>query len=396
MGDLRQDGHASSAQESIELEAQLEHSLQTTWNARVVNYDHTRFPFADWMRDRIREFGYPIEDLTTLHTVVPEQDVYVLSKMLCDATNAPEFRTKVNAFIRQEIVPQGGLIGPIAAQRFLNVRIMLPAKPHGVFPFHTGLLYGHGRASRSLWMPLTDLTADEDSSASMHVIHLDRSRELILEAADAQLSIQQMTERFGAESHPIQAGPGQVCLFGQEIVHGNFVNETGRTRVSIDFRLAEARYGDQLARKIPGGYFELLPESGEQRRRPDFAVDSNGRSNIIYLNNNTPSTRDVPAHLQRCMVYDYCGLHDLAYDFELFELETMDHLPTLFHIIDELVCNVILYSIYSLPRDRAFRQRIYSAVLERDVSLFFVNEDVCLRGQQDIEHVEELLAFAKY
>jgi len=60
----------------------------------------------------------------------------------------------------------------------MNVRIMLPNTPELYFPLHTGLLYGHGIASRSLWMPFVDVTADEDRTRSMQIIPIKKSREL--------------------------------------------------------------------------------------------------------------------------------------------------------------------------------------------------------------------------
>jgi sporadic carbohydrate cluster protein (TIGR04323 family) len=375
--------------------SELEESLLTTWNARVVDYDAARFPFAELIRDEVRRLGHPIDALDQLHTVVPSEHVYVLSKQLCEATNRAEFRRLVNDFARDEIVPKGRLHLPIAAQRFLNVRIMLPNRPQAVFPFHTGLLYGHGPGARSLWMPLTDVSRPEDRSASLQIIDIEHSRKLIRKAQREKLDVPQMTELFGAHSVGIRAGPGQVLFFNQENIHGNFVNTTGRTRVSIDFRLAESRFGDQLARKIPGGYFEMLPERGEDPYRPDYALD-NGRTNVIYLNNNTTSTVHVPPHLQRCMVYEYCQKHGLKFEFELFELESMDHLPTLLHVVDDLRCNAILYSIYSLPAAQADRRRIYDAARENGVYLYFVNENLALAEDGDEARIEQFLEFAKY
>ncbi len=379
-----------------QLASAMEESLRTTWNARVVDYDAVRFPFAELIRDEVRRVGHAIDSLDTLHTVVPREQVYMLSKKLCEATNRPDFRRMVNEFSREEIVPKGRLVPPIAVQRYLNVRIMVPDKPQGVFPFHTGLLYGHGPGSRSLWMPLTDVTRAEDRSASLQIIGLERSRELIRHAVANELSVPEMTALFGAESFGVQAGPGKVLFFTQENIHGNFVNVTGKTRVSIDFRLAEDRFGDQLARKILGGYFEILPEGREQPYRPDHAKLKNERTNVIYLNNNTPSTVGAPVHLQRGMVMEYCRKNGLNFEFELFELESMDHLPTLMHIIDELGCNVILYSIYALPEAVAHREKIFAAARRKGVHLYFVNEDLALAGQQDRERIEEFLSFAKY
>jgi hypothetical protein len=92
------------------------------------------------------------------------------------------------------VVPKGKLRLSVAVQRFMNVRIMLPTTPELFFPLHTGLLYGHGIASRSIWMPFVDVTADEDKSRSMQIVPIKKSRELVKYAIEKRLSMQQMTE----------------------------------------------------------------------------------------------------------------------------------------------------------------------------------------------------------
>src|SRR5439155_326774 len=82
-----------------------------------------------------------------------QAETYRVTKQLCADTNLPEFRRLLNGFVRQVVVPKGKLRQPVAVQRYMNVRIMLPSTPELYFPLHTGLLYGHGIASRSLWMP---------------------------------------------------------------------------------------------------------------------------------------------------------------------------------------------------------------------------------------------------
>lgn len=385
-----------------DLAAKLERSLQTTWNSTVMEYPTDRFPFDQWMLERIQGMGYDLDDLRNLHEVIDDSKVYKVSKALCEATNEPSFRRLVHRFVREEVAVKGELEGPLAVQRFLNVRIMLPNKPQATFPFHTGLLYGHGPGSRSIWMPLTDVSTDEFSTASMHVIDTDTSREMIKEAADRKLSVEEMSEFFAGPSRQVRAGPGSCCLFNQETIHGNFVNETGKTRVSIDFRVAEAQFGDKLCRKIPGGYFQIIPDTEEEEERQEReSVEAapnlfNGKSNILYLNNATTATDGVPVHLQRYMVHDYCGKHDLNYEFEFFELEAMEHLPTLQYIVGKLACNVIAYSVYALPEDRSFRSKIIDEALRGGAVMHFVNEDLIIAGQSDKEAVEAVLRFAKF
>ena len=385
------------------LNEELERNLQNYWNGNIVDYDDKKYPFAQWILDRVNKLGYVLDDLTRLHEVVPDDKVFVLTKDLCKATNAPEFQRMVNNYVRDVVVPKGDLQFPVAVQRYMNVRIMLPNKPSSIFPFHTGIFYGHGPASHSLWMPLTDVTADDMYTASMQIIDIDQSRVLVNEAIAKRYDVATMTREFGKNSYPLKACSGKAVFFSQENIHGNFVNVTGKTRVSMDFRVAEGRFGNLLARKIAGGYFKIIADTeaeeenwakqSEAQRSGNF---NNGKRNVLYIHNATTATRNVPVHLQRYMIYEYAQKYSLNYQFEYFDLEDMTHLPTLQHILKDLTCNAILYSVYCLPEERAFRTDLINTALNNNLILHFVNEDMIIANRHDADEIEKLLAFAKY
>src|SRR5258708_19900479 len=161
-----------------DIDSELERSLTNEWDAKIMTYPNERFPFNEWILNRIRMMGFPVEDLSYFHEAVPQSETYRVTKQLCADTNLPEFRRLLNGFVRHVVVPKGKLRQPVAVQRYMNVRIMLPNTPELHFPLHTGLLYGHGIASRSLWMPFVDVTAEEDKTRSMHIIPIKSSREL--------------------------------------------------------------------------------------------------------------------------------------------------------------------------------------------------------------------------
>ena len=143
----------------------------------------------------------------------------------------------LNRFVREVVVPKGKLRLSVAVQRYMNVRIMLPNTPELFFPLHTGLLYGHGIASRSIWMPFVDVSSDADQTLSMQIIPIKKSRELIRQAIDQKLGMEEMTTLFDKHSHQIKAKPGSFCAFTQENIHGSgHPNVTDKTRVSMDFR----------------------------------------------------------------------------------------------------------------------------------------------------------------
>ncbi|TNF36179.1 MAG: hypothetical protein EP329_05460 [Deltaproteobacteria bacterium] len=375
-----------------ELDRALEASLRSAWDGHLARYDEARFPFARWALERVRARGWEVEDLTTIHRDVPLDAVYGLTKALCADTRDPALRGLVEDLVREVIAPAGELEPPLAVQRALNVRIMLPDRPQAVFPFHTGLLYGHGPGSRSVWMPLTDLRAARDETASMYIIGLERSRALVQQAVRERLSVAEMTERFGRESRPLRAGPGEVVLFSQENLHGNVVNRTGKTRVSVDFRIAEARFGDRLAHKPVGGYFALMDRGGP---RPERAP-TNALPTVSYLHNATPATAGAPVHLQRYMLAEYCAARGITVDFELFELDAMKHLPTLWHAATTLAANVVMYSVFALPEAPEERRRLLEAFLAQRAVVHFVNEDLRLVDAADLADVEALCAFARY
>ena len=385
-----------------DIDEALERSLTTLWDAKVYEWENEKYPFNKWILSRIQGMGYKLDDLCYLHEAVPLDEVYKVTKQLCADTNLPEFRRMLNRFVRNEVVPQGKLRTPVAVQRFMNVRIMLPTTPELFFPFHTGLLYGHGIASRSIWLPFVDVTADEDRTASMQILSIKKSRELAKYAIENRLSMEEMTEVFGQESWQIKAKPGSGCFFTQENIHGSGrPNTTGKTRVSMDFRIAEGIYGDYLGRKIPAGYFHLIPETEEEeealaQQPPKETVFANGKPNIFYVANNTSSTYGIPVHLQRYMLVDYTKKKNLTSDYELFDLEDMVHLPTLWHLIEKRSCNIIMYSIFALPEDENDRDRLLEAAVKKGMIIHFVNEDLQLTGADDLKTIRKYLEFSKY
>jgi sporadic carbohydrate cluster protein (TIGR04323 family) len=385
-----------------DIDAELERSLTTEWDAQIMTYPNERFPFNEWILNRVRMMGYALDALDYLHEAVPQPEVFKVTKQLCADTNLPEFQRMVNRFVREIVIPKGKLRTPVAVQRYMNVRIMLPTTPDLFFPFHTGLLYGHGIASRSLWLPFVDVTADADRSRSMQIIGIKRSRELIKIAIDQRLGMEEMTELFGGESHQIKAKPGSFCAFTQENIHGSGrPNTTGKTRVSMDFRLAEGMYGDLLGRKIPAGYSHLIPATEEEedelaQKPPREASFNNGKNNIFYVANNTAATYPIPVHLQRYMLLDYSQKHGLTADLELFDLEDMLHLPTLWHIVEHRNVNVIMYSIFALPEEEPERNRMLETALKKGMIFHFVNEGLALTSDEDLKTIKHYLEFSKY
>src|SRR5215467_13821311 len=57
-----------------DVDAQLEYSLTHEWDAQIMTYPNEKYPFNEWILNRIRKMGYPVEDLNYLHKVVPQPE----------------------------------------------------------------------------------------------------------------------------------------------------------------------------------------------------------------------------------------------------------------------------------------------------------------------------------
>jgi sporadic carbohydrate cluster protein (TIGR04323 family) len=246
------------------------------------------------------------------------------------------------------------------------------------------------------------VTAEEDKTRSMQIIPIKKSRELTKYAIEKRLTMAGMTEVWGKHAHQIKAGPGSCCLFSQEHIHGSGMpNITGKTRISMDFRIAEGMYGDLLGRKMPAGYFHLIPDTDEEEERlaklpPRDLQFNNGKQNIFYVANNTSATFCIPVHLQRYMLVDYAEKKKITRDYELFDLEDMLHCPTLLHLVEDRNANIVMYSIFALPEVEADRNHLLETSLKRGNVIHFVNEDLQLVNADDLKTIKHYLAFAKF
>jgi hypothetical protein len=116
----------------------------------------------------------------------------------------------------------------IVFQRVPTFRVHLPANV-AVGTFHVDSDFGHGREEINFWLPFTD-------------------------AWDTN-SIWVESEPGLGDYRPAAVRYGQVLLFsGVHLRHGNQPNSTGRTRVSVDFRvIPRSRYRPREAASVNSG-----------------------------------------------------------------------------------------------------------------------------------------------
>ena len=123
-----------------------------------------------------------------------------------------------------EVVAPGLGGGRVLFQRAPTLRVMSPARPGGPPPavmsrLHCDMDYHHQPSELNFWLPLTPVFGGNS---------------LWVESAPGR-----------GDFAPLEMRPGQCCRFyGNRCRHQTLPNDTGRTRVSLDFRaLSDASGG---------------------------------------------------------------------------------------------------------------------------------------------------------
>jgi len=204
----------------------------------IVRYDHERYPFGPIVAEHL---GIP--DLSMLHetysyslfTRTHDQNTDLHRKLY---SIGERFFQTYRLFLHEQVRHMVG--DDIVFQKIPNFRFQLPSNV-GVGAFHRDRDNNHSPNEINFWVPLTPVT---------------RTTAVWLESAEGR-----------RDYSPCLLQYGEMLVFdGANLEHGNKLNQSGRTRVSFDFRVVPAGiYEDNVAetvvmkqRLVVGEYFEHL------------------------------------------------------------------------------------------------------------------------------------------
>lgn len=175
---------------------------------KILTYSTYRFRFRECMQ-RILE----CEDLSQLHELSPGYRLFTEAGRDQVTVFHQRFYEKANQFLALYGAFLNGYVRPLTAERIYyqavpTFRVHLPGNV-AVAEQHRDRDYGHQDGEVNWWLPLTD-------------------------AFDSNTI--QIEDRLVAVPY------GGVLRFdGVNLRHGNLINTTGKTRVSVDFRVIDAR-----------------------------------------------------------------------------------------------------------------------------------------------------------
>ncbi|MBV8480535.1 MAG: streptomycin biosynthesis protein StrG [Actinobacteria bacterium] len=209
-------------------------SLQT----HLVDYDLERYPLPEIVR---WQFG--VDELDEIHT---SADYPLLTRENDQKTVfherfyviGDEFFDTYHRLLVEVVQPLFG--ENLIYQRVPTFRVHLPGNV-AVGEMHRDRDYSHGQGEVNLWLPFT-------RAWDTNTVWIESSE-------------------GSNDVRPYACDVGQMLMFdGVNLLHGNVKNETGKTRVSVDFRvIPESQYVAREAATINtklsftvGGYFADL------------------------------------------------------------------------------------------------------------------------------------------
>ena len=126
------------------------------------------------------------------------------------------------------------LLGPdISIQSKLNLSIQMPGDSSSVLNLHTDALSGQSVFEIVLWLPLT--RAFETNS--MYIFSKEKTNQILNQLKNSEtIGMKKIFDKYKKHANYLKLNFGECLIFSPTLFHGNTLNQTNITRVSINCR----------------------------------------------------------------------------------------------------------------------------------------------------------------
>ena len=171
-------------------------------------------------------------DLSSIHKIINSEDLNDIRMKAFREINSLD--NWENEYYSLSALILKDLLGPdIAIQSKLNLSIQMPSDKSSLLDLHTDCLSGQSVFEIVAWLPLTKAY----STNSMYVFPLDISRRMLKEMSNHELEgMKFLFEKYQGHAQFVELDVGEILLFSSTLFHGNIVNSTEDTRVSVNCR----------------------------------------------------------------------------------------------------------------------------------------------------------------
>jgi sporadic carbohydrate cluster 2OG-Fe(II) oxygenase len=251
----------------------------------IKSYDDIHFLYTTKGRSRkllIQLIDYVTDEASLKY---PGLDQLEFLHHYCDSSNVNDLRLSIfhrlnNHFGWKEVITNSIVhrlrshLGPnIYIQKNINISVQLPQDRSSILPIHSDCMSGDSPFQLNLWIPLTPAYG----SNTMFLIERETSLRLIYQqtemfAVSSMASKEQMDQVIQecnnvpiTKKHYVHAQPGDFFIFNPAVLHGNEINTTTSTRVSLNVRLATIGAPSPLANDSDRSFFNYYQPLVESR-----------------------------------------------------------------------------------------------------------------------------------
>lgn len=171
------------------------------------------------------------KDLSNLHKYIKYKDVNDLRINLFKKINKSNWEKKLKELLGQDLIK---IIGPdISIQTKLNLSILMPNDKTSLLPMHSDSWSADSPFQINSWIPLTDAF----DSNSMYLLDEKKSINALKKTSKLKIDNKNLFKDIKVKRKDfINLKFGKILIFNPTLLHGNVINKTNSTRVSLNIR----------------------------------------------------------------------------------------------------------------------------------------------------------------
>ena len=339
----------------------------------TLEYDLGKYNFPALILEFLQSQYPSIKSLDTIHEVVEPADLWKITTAVQNHFNSNFWGNLFDDFIEEYIEP---LLGSdewlVKRYPTLNLNVPNQVKLGRLLNFHKGTSVGNGRGMGTIWIPFTKTF----ETNSMYVLEHQKSNELWEGCITEKWDQTKFESECLKHGWPVTLNPGKAHLFHQDIIHGNVNNDTGKTRLAIDWHVLLK--GTEYNSRLPGGFFRKKGDYSQKFTKKDYKV--------LYAGQNTSYDKYFWLNYQTPHLLDFCEKHEITYNFRSVENEKLVHAPVLEDLI-RLKNDIVMLSIHSLPEEEERREYLLRFALKNKITILFANEYIEMSDEESLQKV---------
>ena len=110
-----------------------------------------------------------------------------------------------------------------------------------------------------------------------------------------------------------------------------------------------------------------------------------------YVSSSKINGSSIPQQVQNMAIRDYCSKKGYEYLLSAVEYATKNSILSLIEALEEKYSNrLIFYSLHQLPKNKAYREKIYNLILKKK-KVEFAIENIQIKTTNNINNIEDII-----